>query len=146
MAGNLDFSTLMEIASGVINSLKPGENGKLGGGGVDVQKLGITLVGLLGKQAAGLVLASRKRKEAQMDEAIALLRERAGIVPAKKSIGVFPFAVVGTSIGLAIYILRLKSEERAQLFSSLDKLANEITGLVNEFQGKSYTSNYEVKK
>ncbi len=140
------MGTLLDIASGVMNSLKPGENGKPGGGGVDVQKLGMTLAGLLGRQAAGVVLAGRKRKVAQMDEAIAILRDRAGIKPAKKSIGILPFAVIGAVFGLAFYILRMKPEERAQLFSNLDKLASEVTGLVNEFQGNAYTSNYEVKK
>lgn len=145
MAVNLDLETVFELINGVASSVKRGPNGKTDLG-IDPQKLGMVLASFAGRQVMAQVMNRRQRKTSEMEQALAYLREKAGIKPAKKKIGTLPFLIVGAVGGLAVYIATLKPEERAQLFKSLDHLINQVGGLANEIQGRPYTADYEASR
>ncbi len=144
MADGLDLGTIIELANGLASTFKKGENGQ-SSMAIDPQKLGMVMVSFAGRQVMARLMARRQRQAAELDEAIAYLRQRAGIKPPKRKIGVLPLLVGGLGLGGAIYVALLKPEERTQLFKYLDGLANEISGLIGEIQGKPYSSDYEPK-
>jgi hypothetical protein len=135
----------MEVVNGVMNSMKPREEGN-NNMAVDPKKLAATFAPLAGRIVMGRVMAARQRKTKQMDEALALLRERAGIKTKKKGPAGRILFLLGLALGAIGYIATLKPEQREQFFKGVDKLVNDISGLINEFQGKPYTKDYEKSR
>jgi|GEM_PF-1896746 len=145
MAVNLDLGTIFELINGVASSVKRGENGKTDLG-IDPQKLGMVLASFAGRQVVAQVMNRRQRKTSEMEQAMAYLRDKAGIKPAKKKIGALPFLIFGAVGSLVVYVVTLKPEERAQLFKNVDRLINQVGGLANEIQGRPYTADYEASR
>ena len=137
MAGSLDMSTVFELVGGVANSIKR-EEGKegLSGVSVDPKKLGLVLLSFGGRQFFGYLMARRQKKSENLEEALELLRERAGIKPPRKTKSPFPFAFIGFVVGAGIYLSTLKKEERNQIISGVDNIVTGVVGLINSIQGK----------
>ena len=145
MADGLDFGTIMEIASGVINSLKPQEEGKKSIA-FDSRKLAFGLGSIGLRFIFGEVMSRKQRKAEEMEKALDYLREQAGIKKKRSGPSAAVFFVVGLVLSSGITFLRLSSEERSQLIKGVDYLVNEGIALANEIQGRPYTSDYELNK
>lgn len=146
--GGLDLGALIELVSGVVDSVRQREDGQKGFT-VDYQKLSRTVAGVAGRQAVSWVLSRRERRRSAYDEAVAILRERANLPqrvkkPKKKS-RLLPSLAVGTVLGVAGYLLVMKPEERQALFNTIDHYLDQAIGLANEIQGKPYSRDYEKK-
>lgn len=138
--GGLDFGAVMDLVNGIMGATKPKQDGEEQQGfQVDVQKLGLVVLTFAGRQGLSWYLNRRRQKK----EASLLAK---GIKPGakeKKGGKFVPGMVVGLVLSVGGYLLVMKPEEREALFKNINKLVDEGMSLVNEFQGKPYSSNYE---
>lgn len=137
--GGLDFGAVLDLVNGIMGATKPKQEGQEGNQ-IDMQKIGLVVLSFAGRQGLSWFLKNRRTKK----EAKLMAR---GIKPEaarpKKSGKFVPGLLVGTGLGVAGYLLVMKPEDRENLFKNIDKVINEATGLISEFQGKPYSANYE---
>jgi hypothetical protein len=137
--GGLDIGAIIDLVNGVMGATKPKQDGEEGTQ-IDVQKLGLVVLTFAGRQGLSWFLRQRRQKQ----EAKLLSK---GIKPEarskKKGNKFVPGLVIGGALGLIGYLLVMKPEDRENLFKNIDKTVDEVVSLVNEIQGKPYTSNYE---
>lgn len=146
--GGLDLGALIELVSGIVDSVKQREDGQKGFS-VDYQKLSRSVAALAGRQALGWILSRRESRRNAYDEALDILRTRANIPqrvkqPKKKS-RILPTLIIGALLSLAGYLLVMKPEQRQALFNTIDHYLDQAIGLANEIQGKPYSRDYEKK-
>lgn len=139
--GGLDFGAVMDLVNGVMGATRPkqGAEGEQGGFQVDTQKLALVFLTFAGRQGLSWFLNQRRQKK----EAKLLAK---GIKPSakqKKGGKFLPGLVIGVILSVTGYLLVMKPEDREALFKNINKLVDEGMNLINEFQGKPYSSNYE---
>lgn len=148
------LGTAIEVAMVILNSTKskePSADGKGGGMTLDKNKLAWGLSGIAGQQVLKGFSRRRDRKQLAREYAAGLINEsdfkagrRASQVKKKKSrFGVGMLA--GMAVGGTTYILAMPPEQRDRFFKQLDHTVAQITGFVNELQGKPYSEDYESK-
>jgi hypothetical protein len=145
----LDIGTIIELVTGGMSHVKQKE-GDQKGVEVDFQQLSLLAGKVLGRRAIAYFMERREDKRTEWDEAINILRRRSNLPPVerkKKKSSKFGTVVVilGAAAG-AVYLLVMKPEERAALFQKIDGMINQVSGLVNELQGKPYSNDFEVKR
>ncbi len=138
--GGLDFAAIMDLVNGIMGATRPKEDGE--GSQIDTQKVAMVVLTFAGRQGLSWVLNQRRQKRE-----VKMLAK--GIKPGsetkKKGNKFGPVLLVGAGLGLAGYLLIMKPEDREALFKQVDKTINDVTGLVNELQGKPYSNDYERK-
>jgi hypothetical protein len=145
----LDFGTIIELVTGGMNHVKVKE-GDQKGYDVDFQQLSLLAGKVLGRRAISYVLQRREDRRNQYDDAMDILRVRSGLPPKirkqKKSSNLGAVLVGLGVLAGAIYLLVMKPEDRTALFQRLDNMINQVSGIINEFQGKPYSNDFEVKR
>ncbi len=148
----MGLGTALEVAMVILNSTKnkePGPDGKGGGMALDSGKLAWGMSGIAGQQILKEFSRRRDRKQLRREFQAGLISEedfKAGRHPntlkKKNRFGVGMLA--GMAVGGTTYILAMPPEQRARFFKQIDKAVNQVTGFVNELQGKPYSQDYEA--
>lgn len=134
----MELGDVIELITGIMSATKPKE-----GGGFEIDR---GKLAMLGATFAGQQVMSRWQK--RNTKKVLQKAEQLGIDPKdlgklkKKKGHLGRNLSIGAVIGVVGYLLVMKPEERTELFKNIDGVINEVTGLINEFQGKLSDQNF----
>lgn len=150
----LDLGLVIKLAGVILNSTRnkqPEANGQGGGMTVDWRGLAWGLAGIGGQQLFGWFGQRRQNRQLQKQLAAGLITPedvaegRLNPDATKKGNAFGPGALVGAVVGAALYIMAMSPEQRNAFFKQLDQAATQLSGFINELQGKPYSNDYEPK-